>query len=201
MRCICAINSKDLFSWCLVFSLWLSIVTQFPFGGQPPTLQRGRRGCSCSTAGVLLMNLHMPRKKTQKMWLDDQYNQTRSISFLFLNSVYKKQGTWNFSSVITIIYKYWGWNHLYTLGKCSLTEQHHAPKFYRLRASFLPRWQAFVFIIHFHSDEVESRASCTLGKCSIYSGTLSTSALIFFFFFWVRTHCLWLFSHCEVYSP
>lgn len=148
---ICALNSKDLFSWCLVFSLWLSIVTQFPFGGQPPTLQRGRRGGSCSTAGVLLVNLHMSRKKTQKTWFDHHHHQTHSISFLFLNSVYKKQGTWNFSSVITIIYKSWGLNQLYTLDKCSLTEQYHAPTLYRLRASFLPRWQAFVFIVHFHS--------------------------------------------------
>lgn len=148
---ICALNSKDLFSWCLVFSLWLSIMTQFPFGGQPPTLQRGRRGGSCSTAGVLLVNLHMSRKKTQKTWFDHHHHQTHSISFLFLNSVYKKQGTWNFSSVITIIYKSWGLNQLYILDNYSLTEQYHAPTLYRLRASFLPRWQAFVFIVHFHS--------------------------------------------------
>lgn len=123
MEHVCVINSEDLFSWSWVF--WLGIVTQLPFGGQPPALQRGWRGCSCSTVGILLMNLHMSRRKTHTENVIWQW-QHKPQSFLFsLNILHTDRVTRMFPSVITILLKCGGGAH-YLESLNTTTLQHFA---------------------------------------------------------------------------
>lgn len=100
VRHIWAGSREDLFRRSWVFFLWLDIVTQFPFGGQPPALQRGWRGCSSSTVRVLLMNLHMSGKNT-----DTQCDLAKNwVGWCLLNFLYFMFRLWKIFSRSMIIY-------------------------------------------------------------------------------------------------